>query len=277
MNLVFGSVIGTDSAELTAIATAKIERDICGLFVGIRSVDVQNATVDSYDSSVGAYGGDQSQDNGDVCSNGEITLSPQGFVHGDARPGKGHSVSRPSQVSGSTSPPKRPIRWNRVDTLGPSRANHNAAIPAWALTNEGQRLVVEGSNTLVLDPGTYYLPEGLRTAGNGRIIITGPTKLVLGGDVSVEGKGLVNQESVPANLRIEMVSTSARLAGSASLFADIYAPTTELTVATSDHGAFYGAIFAERIAMEGSEAKLHGDESLRERVDSYTSRVSLRQ
>jgi hypothetical protein len=136
---------------------------------------------------------------------------------------------------------------------------------------------VEGKHTLALDPGTYYLPEGLRTAGNGCITITGPTKLILGGDVSVEGQGLVNQTSVPANLRIEMVSTTARLAGSASLFADIYAPTTQLTVATSEHGAFYGAIFAGTITMEGSNARLHGDESLRESFDDYTSRVSLRQ
>jgi hypothetical protein len=161
--------------------------------------------------------------------------------------------------------------------LGPSQANNNDVIPAWALTNSGKRLVVDGTNSLELAPGTYYLPEGLRTAGSGRINLTGPTKLILGGDVTVEGLGLINQTGTPANLRIELVSTTARLAGSASLYADIYAPTTQLTVATSGSGGFYGAIFAGSITMEGSNASLHGDESLREAFDDYTSRVFLRQ
>lgn len=277
LNLFFGAATGTASADLTVTATAKLKRDICGLFVGLQSVDVQNADVDSYDATAGVYDANWAGADGNVCSDGPITLSPQGEVNGDALPGDGFSVNRPGRVTGSTASRDEPIEWSPVETLGPSLANNNDVIPGWALSNGGRRLVVEGSNNLVLDPGTYYLPEGLRTAGNGQITITGPTKLILGGDVTVEGNGLVNQTLLPANLRIEMVSPSARLAGSAALHADIYAPTTQLTVATSQHGAFYGAIFAGTIVAEGSVAELHGDESLLDSYDDYTSRVFLRQ
>jgi hypothetical protein len=106
-------------------------------------------------------------------------------------------------------------------------------------------------------------------------VITGPTKFLLNGSVEVAGNGIANQTAVPANLRIEMVSTSATFAGSASLYADIYAPTTQVNV--NGEAGFYGAIFAETIAMEGNGARLHGDESLHRKFDEYTMRSSLKQ
>jgi len=273
--LFFAPVIGTTTADLTVTAIAKSERDICGLFVGIESVDVQNADVDSYRSSLGPYAAQPPQADGDICSDGAITLSPQGFVQGDARPGQGSSVSHPSQVTGSTEPRKHPISWEPVDTLGPSQSNNNSAIPSWALTDGGQRLIVEGTMTLNLAPGTYYLPLGMRIAGGASVVISGPTKFVLGGTVEVEGKGIVNLTTTPANCRLELVSSSAVIAGSAAMHADIYAPTTVVNV--NGNAGFYGAIFARRIAMQGENARLHGDESLREKLDEYTTRTTLRQ
>jgi hypothetical protein len=159
--------------------------------------------------------------------------------------------------------------------LGPSQANDNNKIPGWALTNGGRRLLVDGTRTLKLAPGTYYFPDGIRIAGSARVVITGPTKFLLNGSVEVAGNGIANQTVVPANLRIEMVSTSATFAGSASLYADIYAPTTQVNV--NGEAGFYGAIFAETIAMEGNGARLHGDESLHRKFDEYTMRSSLKQ
>ncbi|QDU40147.1 hypothetical protein Mal4_45020 [Maioricimonas rarisocia] len=277
IQLFFAPLLGSNSADLSVKATAKIERDICGLFIGLESVDIQNAVVDSYRSEDGPYLDVWARNNGDVCSNGDIDFSPNGFVHGDARPGISDSVSHPAKVSGSVEPLDKVIQCDPVDTAGPAASNDNHLLPSWALTDGGKRLVAEGQTVITLLPGTYYLPKGLRVAGNGQIIITGPTKLVLGGNVSVEGGGLVNAALAPENLRIEMVSSSARIAGSASLYADIYAPSTDLTVATSQHGAFYGGIVARKIKMEGSVARLHGDESLRDHFDTYTSRASLRQ
>jgi len=274
LNLFFAPVLGRRSANLSATATAKLERNVCGMFVGIQSVDVQNAEVDSYDSTLGSYGSQSPGNAGDVCSDGAITFSPGGFVHGDASLGPDGSVSDPSKVSGSIQQRSRPIRWQPIDTSGPAAVNDNAQLPGSHLTNGGRRLVVEGSSVVVLPPGTYYLPDGMRTAGSAQIVITGPTRFVLGGTVEITGGGIVNQTALPANLRLEVTSTSMTISGNAEVHADIYAPTAQVSV--SGNPGFYGAIFAQRIAMNGTNARLHADTSLREEFDQYTSTSSLR-
>lgn len=72
LKLFFASVIGTKYADLSATATAAIQRDRCGVIVGLDYVDVRNGKIDSFDSKLGTYAKQSPTRNGDVCSDGPI-------------------------------------------------------------------------------------------------------------------------------------------------------------------------------------------------------------
>ena len=55
LNLFFAPINGTKYASLTASAIAAINRDRCGVIVGLDYVDVKNGNIDSYDSDLGSY------------------------------------------------------------------------------------------------------------------------------------------------------------------------------------------------------------------------------
>ncbi len=272
LNLFLAPVIGTRSANLTASATAAINRDRCGIIVGLDSVDIRNGRIDSYNSELGTYSQQSPRQHGDVCGDGPITLSPQGAINGDALPGKGYSVDRPSQVSGRTTPRSTRIKWKPVDTTGVNGNNQNSSISQGLLQNGQLRL--SGGQVLTLQPGTYYFPAGIDMSGTSRIEVVGPTRIVIGGNSKFAGTGVVNNTQLAANLRIDITNGSATFTGNTALYADIYGPTADLTV--DGNAGFYGAMFAKHVSLSGSASEIHGDEALRREYDE-TVRSKLKE
>ena len=77
----------------------------------------------------------------------------------------------------------------------------------------------------------------------------------------ISGKGIVNDTSVPGNLRIEMLAgSSATFAGQSQFFADIYGPEASITI--DGNAGFYGAVFAQTLTLSSNNANIHGDEAL---------------
>lgn len=255
LNLFFAQVLGTAEADLTASAVAVYEREACGMIVGLEYVDVRNGQIDSYNSSLGPYAATRG-DRANVCSDGPITIN-NGMIFGDARPGPGYTVNRPSRVTGSTEPRKVPIRWEPVDLAGADLVNLNNLLPPLSLLNG--RLSVNGLLTLI--PGTYYFPRGMELAGSSRLVITGPTRIVLGGNSSISGNGIVNPTGVPAKLRIDVIDGSLTVTGRGDLRADIYGPTADIRL--NGNGTIFGAVFARRVTLGGAATRIHGDEAMK--------------
>jgi hypothetical protein len=158
-----------------------------GVF-GERGVTIQDGSrIDSYDSSVGPYGGGggggpgviggpggggqpadaRVSSNGDVTIQGTITASGASTrVFGDVRPGPGGSVFRTSGVTitGSTAP------LNSAESLPTIR------VPQ--ITSSGNVTAASGNPTSVIPTGDSAYGQ-IRVASGGRASIAGPAILVV--------------------------------------------------------------------------------------------------
>ena len=273
LNLFFAPILGTRHGGVQASAVAAVEGARCGLIVGLDYVNVQNARIDSYDSDLGPYDPQTARQGGDVCSDRFILIGPRGSVRGDARPGEGHRVNRPRNVTGSTEPLSRLISWNPINTSEVAGINDNWRIEEKYLKDG--RLQLKGQDVLVLHPGTYYFPEGIAVTGQAAIAVIGPTRIVMGGKSNVAGNGIVNATAAPANLRIDVTDGSASFAGNAAFHADLYGPTAALNV--QGNAGFYGAAFGKSIAFSGAKATIHADEALRRTWAPEVGRAVLKQ
>ena len=121
--------------------------------------------------------------------------------------------------------------------------------------------VLSPNGECILTAGTYYLAKGMSFSTKGNIRTQGYVKIVMDGASSVTGKGIVNDTSVPGNLRIEMVAgSSATFAGQSQFFADIYGPEASITI--DGNAGFYGAVFAQTLTLSSNNAYIHGDEEI---------------
>lgn len=273
LQLFFGPIIGVHSMELKATAVSSLESDKCGMIVGVDSVVVDNGDIDSFNSADGAYSSSNAHSQGNVCSDGPITIQNNGHVRGDALPGRGYTVNLPNQVTGSTRPRIGSIRWTAVDPTDASQLNDNHLIPAANWT--GTALLASNNEDVVLPAGTYYLPGGFQVTGGAAVLVTGPTTFVVGGSSLVSGRGIVNTTTVPGNLRIEVYGESVSFGGSAEFHADIYAPLAAIQLnGTAD---FYGAVFAKTLQFNGNLTAIHADEALERDHASRRSRSVLKQ
>ncbi len=133
--LFFAPIIGTSFSEIQATAIASLSPS-CSGFIGIDRITLLNdMATDAFNSDLGIYGGQNQTPNGDVCSNGPITLSSGADVRGNAR---GAPVTIASEsgasISGHRSNSPAGLVFDPVD-FTQANVNDNATIergPAWA-------------------------------------------------------------------------------------------------------------------------------------------------
>jgi hypothetical protein len=256
LSLFFAPVFGRDHADVHGVATAIYEGKECGRIVGLESVWLENGDVDSYISDLGSYATQTPRQNGNVCSNGPITLAPNAFVKGDAHAGPDQSVAGASRVTGSTEPLDSLIVAPPVDPGPAASLNDNSQIPAGLLA--GPDFVLEGNVTVPLPPGTYYINGDFRIGGGAGLNILGPTKIYVTGNVDIAGNGVTS--GTPANLDFFPMGETARFAGDAAFSGAIYGPTTDVTIA--GNGGLFGAVIGKTLTLQGNPSKIHYDEAL---------------
>ncbi|MFM2096443.1 MAG: hypothetical protein RIS70_3567 [Planctomycetota bacterium] len=271
LTLFFAPLLGTGSADVVASAVAARTNIDCGYIIGRTQVTVNNGQIDSYNSSRGTYGQQTPGQRGDVCSDGNIILQNNSYIYGNANPGPGGYVSNPSLVTGNTDPRTTRLKWSSVALNGvnASSNNSNSLINA----RHWDKGVLSPNGELLLTTGTYYLAKGMSFSTRGSIRTQGQVKIVMDGASMISGKGIVNDTSVPGNLRIELVAGSSfTFAGQSQFYADIYGP--EATITIDGNAGFYGAVFAKTLTLSSNNANIHGDEALIS-YKSLGSRVTL--
>lgn len=290
-------VSGRQERTIVAVARRSVFRPFGFSLFGDEAVVLDsNATSDSYDSRLGphddqvsgnfrgsAYAGQE----GDVGSNGPITLASNGKVFGSAIPGPGHSVdllSNNNHVSGSTAPAEVTVEmpaialplsytdWTsgslpadavldggQVATLGPGNLHLTSLF-----LNSTAELTVRGPAILVLD--------AFEARSNTRLEIdaaSGPVEIyVLGRFVVDSNVEINNQGGNPADLRLFLdadnvadPSIEVALNSNSAIHGVLYAPRARLVV--DSNVQVHGSLVGRRIEVN-SAAAFHYDVGLRD-------------
>jgi len=294
LNLFFAPVLGTDSANIEVSAIAQFRDGACGGIMALEKVYLNDrqagraSYTDSYNSTTGPYfsGGD----NGDICTNGHLTLNGNSYVNGDARwwEEANDPNADESQVSGEFASFKDPIDFPPVEVGDAEWNNDNDNIPLSMLGQ--QPLQADGSfqlgysgggggkkkkkkndtsssgppDSVTLPPGTYYFSS--MGVGNGsEVRITGPTYIYVDGEIDLMFGAIINETEKPINLQIYPigVDTYFYLPFFGELHASIYSTTAHIYLDEKDEPVnleFYGKMVGQKIRVW--DTALHVDESL---------------
>jgi Flp pilus assembly protein TadG len=265
--LLFARVIGTDHAELTVFATARVNSIRCGPIVGLTKVSLSGSSqTDSYRSDQGAYSPASPGNEGHVCSNGDINMSGSTQIRGNARPGPGHTLKSSSSkgVTGITDPLDRPLNFPPTNPGNAQTVNNNNSIP---LSDEGIQPLnsagefkLSGGDAVTLPPGTYFFSK-MSLTGGASVRVTGPTRIFVSGDCSMGGGSMVNLSLLPKNLKLFPMGANCVISGDSEFYGAIYAPTTK--VERSGSSDYFGSIVAGELVLSGSGG-VHADLTLKD-------------
>jgi len=239
------------------------------------------ATTDSYDSRTGAYGGSNVGSDGDVGSNGTVTLTGTGaIVHGDASALSTVTATGGALVDGTTTNLKAPIEFPPISHPCGSPYTYSSGSgisPVGSYNSSNGQLRGTGSANVTLANGTYCF-SSVDLAGQSTLTVNGSVKIYLTADSNFTGGGVVNTTGLPENLQIfSLFSSSSQgisVSGGSQTAMAIYAP--DCRVALSGGSNFYGAIVGKSIDISGGTA-FHYDKRLEDNVNGEIAMVSWRQ
>jgi Flp pilus assembly protein TadG len=255
----FAQIYGGGACTVTAKATA-LYRPGRFAAVGLEFIDMDGNSTDSYSSS----GNVVSPYLGSIASNGNIKLTGNSFVQGDAHPGVGKTVIGANRVSGNTSPLPEPLNMPATDPGTIRTINDNGMIPTWARETDGS-IKLKASEVLTLHPGNYYIKDLDLTAGS-ILKVTGPVSLYIWGAIEMHGHAEV-ASNLPKNLKLITVKGpngenpgTVTLNSGTAIYGELYAPLSPVIYKGS--GSMYGSLVGKSIYMTGN-SQLHYDVTLK--------------
>jgi hypothetical protein len=241
--------------------------------IGLNSVSLSGGGVfDSYDASQGSYasqlsGKPYARSDGDIQSNGNISLSGAAAIYGDATPGLGMAVTgKVANVHGSTAPASKPIVANPyvyAPTV-PSSGAFSGSKSFTAGTYRFSTFTVPGGKSVTFSGAVELWVDGKFTiSGSGYGALNPGATLVIhhgSGDFVCSGGGIINKNQRPSNLTVYSASTTKTdISGSAGFFGTIYAPLANLVC--SGGAGLFGGCTNKTIVISGG-AGIHYDDSL---------------
>ena len=266
-----------------------------GIF-GDRRVEIcGNNSVDSFDSAISAYGGDNIRAKASIGSNGPVNLIGNVKVHGDARPGPGFTVNHPEKVTGKTTAYTRPVPLRPVDESWLQQPSEDFPKTSPVVLADGayhySRISLK-SNQCLLITGTVtiYCHEAFVAMAHSELQLQTGSQLILyvGGRTKFSGKFSAkgarpaiwqirssyfdenfNANELPDSYALD--SWGVAISGSTAVSAVVYAPKAAVLIAGNSD--FCGAVvgYAVRIAGSGKSdipnphnAKFHCDEDIKE-------------
>ena len=256
IDLPFAKIVGANTCDIhaTAIALATPTRYA---IVGLDFITMGGNATNAYRSSANANNG-QFMSQGDIASNGNITLSGSTLVDGNAYAGVGKQVIGSNHVTGTSTSLTSPLVYPPADVADVINNNNNASLPLAIMSSGAIKMSSQKNGTL--PSGTYYV-TGLDMGAGSELNCTGPVTIYVAGNVSLGGHA-ITRDNIPHNLQIIVVGngTTVSLSGGSDLYADVYAPQSAITM--SGNGDIFGAIVGKSVSMTGTSA-VHYDLSLR--------------
>ena len=245
--------------------------------VGLDGLKVAGkATIDSFDSGVGPYGGGNVGNAASVFSNGEILLGGA-KAGGNVRSAQGRvaldsaGVVTGDVIAGGAIDNKGTINGTatantRTPTIDPPVVPPCSPFSGTAgITGDFRYdpatgdLAVTANRSVTLADGTYCFHD-VSLAGGAQLRVGGPVKIFLTGKLDATGgSGFVNPTSVPANLQISSSfagKDGVKLAGGSQAYLSVYAPQTD--VAFSGGAPVFGALLGKTLELAGNSV-VHSD------------------
>lgn len=267
--LFFASIIGHNSTSVTREAIARVS-PTCGGIWGLDEVFVPgNVIVDSYDSTEGAYSAGSAYENGDVCSNGTLTVAGSMEIHGDVLGSEVVEKGGSYTITGTVETLYKPVVPPTVDFGDVATNNDNGTI---GLTDGGLdpfpggiwNLFIKANDNLTIAGGTYYfdsigfgMAKGQKVPGS--VTVTGPTKIYVAGSIGLTAQGTFNTSTDTAFVEIYSLGPTVSIVGQAAFYGSILAPNADVLLA--GNADMYGALIGKTVKMTGSFG-FHVDESL---------------
>ncbi len=209
---------------------------------------VGNAQTDSYDSNKGGY--NETTNNGqegNIFSNGEISLTGNTLVDGDAHCGPEDTISLTGQAT---------VTGNK-GAGGQEISLPSITVPGDAI-NQGQ---INGN--LTLNAGTYTC-SGINLNGQDELTINGDVRLYCTGNIQLSGQASINvlnnQSATKFHIYCTDAVTSVDVVGNGEFFGTIYAPCAEIKI--SGNGNVYGQLIGNEVKFNGNGAVIY-DEQLK--------------
>jgi len=265
VSLFFMRIFGHETSDVRVMAVA-YRPGLCGGIIGERRITLNSSTgTDSYNSDYGPYSPATANQNGDVCSCGDIELNSSAGVRGDANPGPDNTVimNSSSYVTGSTRPGGCPVLAD-VELGDIATNNDNGNI---GLTDEGNSpfpngpyaLELNNSDSLTLPGGEYYFTS-VELHSSTTLNIAGPTVMYVTGTFAMTSSSIMNPSQKPEDLIIFVSSIEdVQFHSSTDFYGIIYAPDAH--VVNNSSVDFYGGIMAQEVTLNSSVV-VHYDESL---------------
>jgi len=281
LQLFFAQIIGNAQADVTVSAIAMSDHNLCGPFVGIEWVSVPGSlTTDSYDSGDGAYNVATAGNRGSLCSDGPIGVEGNAYINGDARAGKGYTVTFDGNpiVTGTVGSRIKPLNMEPVDATEAQLTNDNNQVPLIPVGNSwvspvdaNGNLYLDGNRSITLPAGTYCF-NNVTLAGQAEVYFSGKTTVYITGNLSRAGGATFNNNTqLSGNVQIYMTGGTAELTSYDPFYGVIYAPNTDVLLDGS--ADYFGAIVGKTLTITG-DAEGHYDEALG-LLDDFPRRVAL--
>ncbi len=196
-----------------------------------------NPTVDSYDSSAGAYSSSSAGSEGSVATNGTISLVGNAAVSGTLYEDVNLDCSAASTDESSSG-----------------------------------SLSISGNTNYSLSAGIHRF-SSISITGNGTLTPDGAVTIYVDGTVSIAGNGVSTYGDDPTNFIILMTDDDAvSISGNGDFYGGIYAP--ESSVSNTGNGDIHGAVISDTYQQSGN-GDLHFDTEMAD-VEAPCSSVELR-
>lgn len=244
-----------------------------GIF-GYDSVTLSgNTLVDSFDSSEGPYLPLTAGSDGDVGTNGDLTLSENAVVNGDAFIGPSGTITgnTPEHLTGETFYSADDVELEGLPSIDdfivlPSAGNYvlsgnnsDIILPGdyryESMTVDGKAVLTISSNTRI------YIHNDFTIAGQAEVVTNDNVEFYIGGDGNFAGQGIVNTSEIASNLQIFGVGdgTSMSFTGLSDSYGTFFAPKSSIYMAGD--ADYYGAVVGKTAELAGN-IKFHYDEDL---------------
>ncbi|HTL47362.1 MAG TPA: collagen-binding domain-containing protein [Verrucomicrobiae bacterium] len=229
-------------------------------------------TIDSYDSSLGAYGGGNAGQNGDIGtdSTGSSTVGVENTINID-----GNAVIKGDVMVGPGANPDNVIDLGHNVTLTGTKGSEDYKRDYEPITSNATNLgalSLSGSTTQYLGPGTYHY-SSLSISGQAKLIPTGPVVIYVDGAVSIGGNGVATSSNLPPNFLLYAASTSVAISGNGNFYGGVYAPNADVSV--SGNGQIFGGLVGKTYHQTGN-ANIHYDEALKNTGGSANGPITVK-
>ena len=257
----FAGLLGIGPVDVQASAVARMLPGGFGV-VGLDGITMSGNSTMAYWSHTGTT----STRFGSIASNGNIGLSGNAFVNGDARPGVSGTVTGAvGTVTGSTARLTAPLSYPPMSGSAARTSNNNAS--AGAYVNSSGDFSMSSDSVLSLPGGTYYF-KSFMISSKAQLSFTGPATIYCWGSFSLSGSCVTNG-ALPKNLTIVSCTGpngeppgDVSLSGESALYASVYAPLSGVTI--SGQADLYGSVVGRHVTLSGNgqiryDLNLHND------------------